>query len=101
MAANGIQGSTLYSLLRLPVRNVVFDQLNPQDVGAMQNRLCYLKYLVIDEKSMISLKTMGFIDSRLRQIFPSSNEPFGGVSLILMGNFYQLPPVGGKPLYLP
>jgi hypothetical protein len=54
----------------------------------MQNRLCYLKYLVIDEKSMISLKTMSFIDSRLHQIFPSSNEPFGGVSLILMGNFY-------------
>ena len=101
VAANGIQGSTLHSLLRLPVRNVVFDQLSPQDVGAMQNRLCYLKYLVIDEKSMISLKTMGFIDSRLRQIFPSSNEPFGGVSLILMGDFYQLPPVGGKPLYSP
>ena len=67
----------------------------------MQNRLRYLKYLVIDETSMISLKTMGFIDSRLRQIFPGSNEPFGGISLILMGDFYQLPLVGGKALYSP
>jgi hypothetical protein len=67
----------------------------------MQNRLDYLKYLVIDEKSMISLKTMGIIDSCLCQIFPGSNEPFSGVSLILMGNFYQLLPVGGKPLYSP
>ena len=101
VAANGIQGSTLHSLLPLPVLNVVFDQLSPQDMGAMQNRLRYLKYLVIDEKSMISLKTMGFIDSRLHQIFPGNNEPFGGISLILMGDFYQLPLVRGKALYSP
>ena len=101
VAANGIQGTTLHSLLRLPVGIVAFEPLSPPDLAAAQARLQPLKYLVIDEKSMISLKTMGFIDNRLRQIFPRSNEPFGGVSILLMGDFYQLPPVRGKPLYSP
>ena len=51
-----------------------------------------LPYLVIDEKSMIALKTVGFTDSRLRQIFPQCTGPFGGVTVLLMGDSYQLPP---------
>ncbi|EAQ87096.1 hypothetical protein CHGG_03715 [Chaetomium globosum CBS 148.51] len=101
VAANGIQGTTLHSLLRLPVGIVAFEPLSPPDVAAAQARLQSLKYLVIDEETMISLKTMGFIDNRLRHIFPRSNEPFGGFSILLMGDFYQLPPVRGKPLYSP
>ena len=101
VAANGIQGTTLPPSLRLPVGFGSFEPLSAPDVAAAQARLRPLRYLVIDEKSMIALKTIGFIDSRLRQIFPQSTEPFGGVSVLLMGDFYQLPPVGGKPLYYP
>ena len=101
VAANGIQDTTLPPLLCLPVGSGSFEPLSAPDVAAAQARLRPLRYLVIDEKSMIALETMGFIDSRLRQIFPQSTEPFGGVSVLLMGDFYQLPPVGGKPLYYP
>ncbi|KAJ5409432.1 uncharacterized protein N7487_003791 [Penicillium crustosum] len=55
---------------------------------------------VVDEKSMISLRQLYWIDQRCRQIFPESrNVPFGGLNIILAGDFYQLPPVFNKPLY--
>ena len=40
------------------------------------------------------------IDKRLREVKPEkSTEPFGGVSVILMGDFAQLEPVKDEPLY--
>jgi ATP-dependent exoDNAse (exonuclease V) alpha subunit len=99
VASNQITGQTLHSLLRLPI-NKNFQPLQDADVGALQNRLRHLKYLVIDEKSMLGLQTLGWIDSRLRQVFPDrQDEWFGGVSILLVGDFFQLPPVQQKPLY--
>ena len=55
---------------------------------------------MIDEKSMIDLKMLLLIDDRLRVIFPvTSHLPFGGINILISGDFYQLPPMGGKPLY--
>jgi ATP-dependent DNA helicase PIF1 len=55
---------------------------------------------MIDEKSMVDLKMLSLIDDRLRVIFPAtSHRPFGGMNVLICGDFYQLPPLGGKPLY--
>ena len=57
-------------------------------------------YIVIDEKSMVGHRMLGLIDMRLWQAFPKhSNEPFGGRSIILLGDFGQLPPVLDLPMY--
>jgi hypothetical protein len=55
---------------------------------------------MFDEKSMIDLKMLLLIDGRLRVIFPvTSYLPFGGINVLISGDFYQLPSVGGKLLY--
>jgi ATP-dependent DNA helicase PIF1 len=49
--------------------------------------------LIIDEVSMMSLKIFELIDKLL--IGAKRNvKPFGGLQIVLVGDFYQLPPVG-------
>ena len=59
-----------------------------------------LRYIIIDEMSMVGRKQFGSVDQRLRQAFPHyANEVLGGASCILIGDFGQLPPVMDLPLY--
>jgi len=48
---------------------------------------------------MVSLKLFSWIDQRLREIFPRrQDEVFGGMRVLIIGDFFQLPPVMAKPL---
>lgn len=43
---------------------------------------------------------MGMVSQRLQEAFPdNAGMPFSGISIILLGDFNQLPPVFDKPLY--
>ena len=56
--------------------------------------------LVIDEKSMLGQKTLWMISQRLKEARPEAqDQPFGGVSVVLLGDFKQLPPVGDSAMY--
>ncbi|GEQ67462.1 hypothetical protein JCM33374_g1127 [Metschnikowia sp. JCM 33374] len=56
------------------------------------NRWKETKVLIIDEISMIDGKLFYHLDKIARNIRRSS-RPFGGIQLIVCGDFYQLPPV--------
>ena len=44
---------------------------------------------------------MEAIDRRLKQARPAArDQPFGGISIMIAGDFRQLPPVGDSPLFL-
>ena len=99
IAAYAITGKTLHSLLRLPVRGKMSD-LSTATLQSLQALFRDCRFLMVDEKSMIDLKMFSLVDDRLRAIFPAtSDQPFGGVNVLICGDFFQLPPVGGKPLY--
>ena len=66
VAANAIQSTTLHSLLHLPIAISVFVPLQPNNASEFQNRLQALKYLVVDEKSIIGLHFLTNVDFRLR-----------------------------------
>lgn len=53
------------------------------------------KCLVIDEISMVSADLFGILDFIARSI-RKSQLPFGGIQLVLCGDFFQLPPIKPK-----
>ena len=94
-----IEGTTLHSLLHLPTRGE-FKQLEGNRLQQLQQAMSSIRYIIIDEMSMVGRKVFGQIDNRLRQTFPHhAQEVFGGCSLLLFGDFGQLPPVMDLPLY--
>ena len=54
--------------------------------------------IIIDEMSMMTLKDLHDLDVHIRRI-TGLKTVFGGISIILCGDFLQLPPAGGRPLY--
>ena len=61
----------------------------------------YVTHILIDEMSFIGPRLFIQIDSRLREAFPKKRSvPFGGRSMILVGDLGQFPPVKDKPLYV-
>lgn len=41
---------------------------------------------------------LAYIDQRLQQMMGCHNLPFGGLSVLIMGDFFQMPPVNGEPI---
>ena len=78
IAAYAIMGKTLHSLLRLPVKGKMSD-LSTATLQSLQALFRDIRFLMIDEKSMVDLKMLSLIDDCLRVIFPAtSHRPFGG-----------------------
>ena len=50
------------------------------------------KVLVIDEISMMHPKFLDLLN-KLGKIIRNNTKPFGGIQVILVGDFYQLPPI--------
>ena len=99
VAAYNLNGHTLHSIFWLPVKGA-FVPLPPAMLQSLQAVFRHTKYLIIDEKSMINLRTWGYVDARLWEIFPDhALECFAGISVFLCGDFFQLPPITGHALY--
>ncbi|PPQ73348.1 hypothetical protein CVT24_012186 [Panaeolus cyanescens] len=92
-----IGGSTYHSFLGLG-RSCRSKSSKLQSLEELRERLRGVDYILLDEMSMVSCDHLAQISSRLSAA-TQRPEAFGGLNVILAGDFAQLPPVGGKPLY--
>ena len=103
VAALQIQGETLHRMTgignqaRPEAAKTIIRQWHAraQADGRAADRLELLRAidsLVVDEASMLRRDTFELVDSVLRAL-RHDNRPFGGIQLVLVGDFFQLPPV--------
>jgi len=94
IAATHIGGMTIHSWSGIGIKK----ELSPADFSRVISlrrasaRVKKAGVLIIDEISMLDGKTLNLIDTVCRAI-KRSPEPFGGVQVVLVGDFFQLPPV--------
>jgi len=90
LAAMNIGGQTVHSFFGLPPRLLLGFKEKPNWFFTQNVRR--LSRIVVDEISMLRADTLDAMDSHLRAA-RKSVKPFGGVQMLLVGDFYQLPPV--------
>lgn len=90
LAAVNVGGQTIHSFFGFPPRLIRPDDIRRSRNGGIMRRL---KFLIIDEVSMVRSDLMWAIDQALRVNRGRPREPFGGVRLLLFGDLHQLPPV--------
>uniref|UniRef100_A0A9J7WVU2 ATP-dependent DNA helicase n=1 Tax=Cyprinus carpio carpio TaxID=630221 RepID=A0A9J7WVU2_CYPCA len=97
-AAFNISGKTLHCLLKLPRNLKPPYQGLGNSLDEIRADLSNAHILIIDEISMVSKQLFAYVNWRLQQI-KGNQKPFGGLSILAVGDFFQLPPLGrAKPL---
>lgn len=96
IAANLLNGETIHRWAGLGISK---DPFNAEEIDLSMVRkgssLRNTDVLIIDEISMLPAYLFTKLDEALKY-FRGNDEPFGGIQLILIGDFLQLPPVPTK-----
>ncbi|PPQ81451.1 hypothetical protein CVT26_007746 [Gymnopilus dilepis] len=103
-AAAQLHGSTYHSLLGFSVgsdddKEEHGRSNNQTSLRAAQERLKGVEYIIFDEISMVPCHDLYKISARFSEIRNNPDEIFGGLNVIVLGDFAQLSPVHGKSLY--
>eukprot|EP00752_Nemacystus_decipiens_P005573 g5042.t1 len=110
-AACAIEGKTIHGGLRIPVQNC--HSADPSAMGEsalrdLQQRMQGVDFTLVDEFSMVGQDLLGLISARGKQAVEGHGHDgdddrhldiYGGLSVILVGDPGQLPPVGAEPMW--
>lgn len=99
-AASIVNGSTYHSFLGVKTGDRR-SRGEPSGVALdeARARMRGVDYIFLDEISMVSCQDLYLIDARLKEITQLDDLPFGGVNMVVAGDFAQLPPPKGQTLY--
>lgn len=94
IAAVNVKGQTLHSWAGVGICNNTIAQTVEKILkkSSLKNQIQKCKILAIDEISMLDVRTFEYVNEVLKQV-RSCSEPFGGIQVIFIGDFFQLPPV--------
>jgi ATP-dependent DNA helicase PIF1 len=96
LAALNVNGRTLHSTFRLPAsQGIIEPDFNVFNLdNDAENYIKYqVKHLIIDEISMVRCDMFDYVDRLLRTVKGVPTQPFGGIQIVMVGDFFQLPPV--------
>jgi ATP-dependent DNA helicase PIF1 len=94
IAATHMNGITIHSWSGIGIK----DSISGKDIDKLtkrkyiRERMVEAKVLVIDEVSMLHHFRLDLVDEVCRAV-REKEEPFGGLQVVLSGDFFQLPPI--------
>ena len=94
IAATHVGGMTVHAWSGIGIKR----DLSEWDLEALLERESLVRrvrgtaVLIIDEVSMLDARTLGMVDRAVRTL-RGSERPFGGLQVVFVGDFFQLPPV--------
>ncbi len=100
IAATHMGGTTIHSWSGLGIKDNLnkYELQDLLDKPYLKKRFAETSVLIIDEISMLHHFRLDLLD-RVCRSFKQVDEPFGGLQVVLCGDFFQLPPVSryGEP----
>jgi ATP-dependent DNA helicase PIF1 len=94
IAATHIGGMTIHSWSGIGIKTNL-DKYDLDKIASSEyvvRRIRKTRVLIIDEISMLSSNMLDMVDMVCREV-KQNDEPFGGIQTILVGDFFQLPPI--------
>ena len=97
IAATHMNGMTIHTWAGIGIKDFLSDAdlKNMKERKYLKEHLENAQVLIIDEISMLHAKQLNLVNQVLKY-FKESDEAFGGIQVIVAGDFFQLPPVGKK-----
>ena len=92
IAATHINGQTIHSWSGRGLANALTDNLIKTIRTRRKRKLQGADILIIDEVSMLHAWLFDMVDQVCREV-RRDPRPFGGIQVVLSGDFFQLPPV--------
>ena len=97
IAATHMNGTTIHSWSGIGIK----DELSDRDLANLSrkqflaDRLKDTAVLIIDEISMLHAKQLNLVSQVLKYV-RKNDKAFGGIQVVVAGDFFQLPPIGSK-----
>lgn len=97
IAATHMSGTTIHSWSGIGIK----DELSERDLTNLSrkqflaDRLKDTAVLIIDEISMLHAKQLNLVSQVLKHV-RKNDKAFGGIQVVVAGDFFQLPPIGSK-----
>lgn len=97
IAATHLQGTTIHAWSGIGIK----DSLSLRNLRDLKEKKYLKKHiektkvLIIDEISMLHKKQFDLVNEVL-QFFRENDKAFGGIQVVLCGDFFQLPPIGSS-----
>ena len=92
LAATHLNGTTIHSWSGMGVANSISGNFYSKIRKPRRENICETDILIIDEISMLHDYRLDMVNAILKKI-RKNNSPFGGIQLVMSGDFFQLPPV--------
>ena len=92
LAATHLNGNTIHAWSGIGIHDVLPRDFHEHLTQTRKDQIQKADTLIIDEISMLHDYRLDMVDEITRRV-RDVDEPFGGLQIILCGDFFQLPPV--------